>query len=102
MPCNKIFAFMILAVNDFTTYRVAIYMHIRRAHEDRDLQTFFFEIFFIHRFLDHDHFAIAGCNDLASINGECSFWYPEKRDGKQEQRECTNEDDPADERKMKT
>src|SRR5687768_1458169 len=62
MPGYQVFALVILTVHHSATLGATILVHICRAHENRDLQSFLLEIFFVKCLFNHHHFTIGRSN----------------------------------------
>ena len=69
---------MILAVGYFAADRVAVHMHIQRAHENRDLYAAVGKIFISLYFFNDHHFTISRGDDSIFFYCQLSFGDTEK------------------------
>ena len=69
---------MVLAVQHFSAYGIAVYMHIQRTHKYGDLDSSVGKIFIGLYFLNYHYSAIAGSDKGIFLVSKLPFWYAEK------------------------
>src|ERR1043165_4712016 len=78
MPGYEVFSRVIFLVFHHTAYRIAVNMHISRAHKYRHLYTLVAKIFaFVHFLNDHNP-AISRCYDLVIAGDKIAVRQPEE------------------------
>ena len=79
---------MILAVSHFTAYRVAVHMHIQRAHKNRNLYAAISKIFIGLYFFNGHYFTIGRSDNSIFLNGKHSFGNPKKGNDEKQENQC--------------
>jgi predicted metal-dependent RNase len=87
VPCHQKFARVILKIFYDSRYAVAVYVHVERRHENRNLNAFVFEKFLFTGSFYHHYFAVGRGNHMMWVYDRMSGWVTEKL--KNEQKEKT-------------
>src|SRR5690349_18726891 len=101
MPRYKVFSFMILAISYLPTDRVAVYMHIQRAHKNRNLYAAVGKVFICLYFFYNYYFTISRRYDGIFIYCRHPFGHTKKRNQEKKQAECYNNNNRGENRIIK-